>query len=125
MSHLYLNNFNDFNHIIKMQIHKTKSEIKTVVCGIPQGSVHVLSHLLFILYIYMTTVTIAGKNVAELINILNTELQKLNSWLHIKGFNYSKFLGVIIDDGLKWTNHISYIKNKIAKGFGIILRVDT
>ena len=27
-----------------------------------------------------------------------------------------------MDDGLKWTNDISYIKNKIAKGFGIILR---
>ena len=40
----------------------------------------------------------------------------------LKRVNYSKFLGVIIDDGLKWTNHISYIKNKIAKGFGIILR---
>ena len=31
-------------------------------------------------------------------------------------------MGVIIDDGLKWTNHIAYVKNKIAKGFGIILR---
>ena len=40
----------------------------------------------------------------------------------LKRVNYSKFLGVMIDDGLKWTNHISYIKNKIAKGFGIILR---
>ena len=30
--------------------------------------------------------------------------------------NYSKFSGVIIVDGLRWTNHISYIKNKIAKG---------
>ena len=43
----------------------------------------------------------------------NTVLQKIN---------YTKFLGVIIDDGLKWTNHIAYVKNKIAKGFGIILR---
>ena len=34
----------------------------------------------------------------------------------------TKFLRIIIDDGLKWTDHISYIKNKIAKGFGIILR---
>ena len=31
-------------------------------------------------------------------------------------------MGDIIDDGLKWTNHIAYVKNKIAKGFGIILR---
>ena len=35
---------------------------------------------------------------------------------------YTKFLGVIIDDGLNWTNHIAYVKNKIANGFGIILR---
>ena len=34
----------------------------------------------------------------------------------------TKFLGIIIDDGLKWTNHISYIKIKLQKGFGIILR---
>ena len=40
----------------------------------------------------------------------------------LKRVNYFKFLSVIIDDGLKWTNHTSYIKNKIAKGFGIILR---
>ena len=40
----------------------------------------------------------------------------------LKRVNYSKFLGVIIDDCLKWTNHISYVKNKMAKGFGIILR---
>ena len=35
---------------------------------------------------------------------------------------YTKFLGVIIDEKLNWTHHISYIKNKISKGFGIILR---
>ena len=35
---------------------------------------------------------------------------------------YTKFIGIIIDEGLKWPNHISYIKNKTAKGFGIILR---
>ena len=33
----------------------------------------------------------------------------------------TKFLG-IIDDGLKWTHHILYIKIKIAKGLGIIFR---
>ena len=34
----------------------------------------------------------------------------------------TKFLGVIIDEQLNWLNHISYVKNKISKGFGIILR---
>ena len=28
---------------------------------------------------------------------------------------YTKFLGVILDDKLKWTHHISYIKNKILR----------
>ena len=40
----------------------------------------------------------------------------------LESIQCTKFLGIIIDDGLKWTNHISYIKNKIAKCFGIILR---
>ena len=35
---------------------------------------------------------------------------------------YTKFLGVILDDKLKWTHHLSYIKNKISKGMGIILK---
>ena len=35
---------------------------------------------------------------------------------------YTKFLGVILDDKLKWTHHISYIKNNISKCMGIILK---
>ena len=35
---------------------------------------------------------------------------------------FTKFLGVILDDKLKWTYHISYIKNTISKGMGIILK---
>ena len=32
---------------------------------------------------------------------------------------FTKFLGVILDDKLKWTHHISYIKNKISRyGYG-------
>ena len=42
--------------------------------------------------------------------------------ISLKKVKFTKFLGVIIDDQLKWSNHILYIKNKIAKGFGIILR---
>ena len=32
----------------------------------------------------------------------------------------TKFLGVIIDDKLKWKEHLQYIKNKISKSIGII-----
>ena len=40
----------------------------------------------------------------------------------IKQVTFIKFLGIIIDDKLKWIHHISYIKNKISKGMGIILK---
>ena len=32
------------------------------------------------------------------------------------------FLRVIIDDDLNWSNHISYMNSKIAKGIGIICK---
>ena len=31
-----------------------------------------------------------------------------------------KYLGVIIDSKLNWIDHITYVKNKVAKGIGII-----
>ena len=37
----------------------------------------------------------------------------------------TKFLGVIIDNKLKWTDHITYIKKKISKAIGIIHRART
>ena len=33
---------------------------------------------------------------------------------------HTQFLGVIFDDRLEWSNHITYINTKIAKGVGII-----
>ena len=35
----------------------------------------------------------------------------------------TKFLGVIIDDKLKWNLHILYMKNKIAKSNGILYKI--
>lgn len=37
----------------------------------------------------------------------------------------TKFLGVIIDDKLSWSDHILYIKNKISKSIGIIQKTRT
>ena len=34
--------------------------------------------------------------------------------------NNLKYLGVIIDDTISWVHHITYIKNKISKGIGIM-----
>ena len=33
-----------------------------------------------------------------------------------------KYLCVILDNKLKWTSHIAFVKNKVAEGIGIIQR---
>ena len=51
--------------------------------------------------------------------------KKLKITLHnqtIFETNSLKFLGVIIDNNLKWHAHIGYIKNKISKSIGIIYK---
>ena len=52
---------------------------------------------------------------------MDFDIPSLNH-ISLKRVKLTKFLDVIIDDQLKWSNHILYRKNKIAKGFGIILR---
>ena len=47
---------------------------------------------------------------------MNIEINKVV----IEQVKHTKFLGVIFDDNLNWSNHISYIDSKIAKGVGII-----
>ena len=45
----------------------------------------------------------------------------LNNYI-LQQVHFTKKIGIIMDDKLKWANHISYIKNKIAKGMGILLK---
>ena len=40
----------------------------------------------------------------------------------IKEASTLKYLGVIFDNKLKWTNHIVFARKKVAKGIGIIQR---
>ena len=40
----------------------------------------------------------------------------------IEQVKHTQYLGVIFDDRLEWSNHITYINTKIAKGVGIICR---
>ena len=73
-------------------------------------------------------------------NKLSLNIDKTNFMMFMpKGFSYcadyivinqtriqevkeTKFLGVIIDNKLKWSAHISYVSKKISKGIGIILK---
>ena len=163
----YLTNRQQF-----VKINNSRSTSKTVTCGVPQGSVlgplfflicindlpNVSDKLFSILFADDTSVFIEGKNIDEVIGIVNTELAKLTVWLaankltlNIKKSNFmifhrarikwstittplllngitlerlsfTKFLGVIIDDKLSFIRHITYIKSKISKGLGILLK---
>ena len=74
---------------------------------------------------------------------MNDELCKLSEWMAINKLYLNvrktskcvshngeiidrvhtfKFLGVIIDDKWRWTDHVLYIKKKLSKGIGIICK---
>ena len=49
----------------------------------------------------------------------NNSVVKINDSV-LNRVNNMKYLCVIIDHKLKWCEHISYVKNKVSKGLGII-----
>lgn len=56
-----------------------------------------------------------------------TRIKNRNFQLNMDGHILSeasstKFLGIIIDNKLNWTEHINYIKSKISKALGILLK---
>ena len=42
--------------------------------------------------------------------------------VNVTKVSHIKFLGIIIDSQLKWTNHVQYIRSKISKGLGILCK---
>ena len=59
--------------------------------------------------------TTRGKRILEPLNIKISEQT-------IDQVDHTKFLGVVIDDKLNWYHHLRSIKNKMAKGIGVICK---
>ena len=51
-------------------------------------------------------------------NNINITLSNIS----LERVTFKKFLGIIIDEKLSFTRHISYITNKISKAIGIIIK---
>ena len=63
--------------------------------------------------------TISNKQLTTWLSA-NKLTEMANTTLH--QVNFTNFVGVINDDKLDCIHHISYIKNKISKGMGILLK---
>ena len=54
----------------------------------------------------------------------NTDNVKINiNGNEIKQVNFTKFLGIYIDEHLSWAQHIDYLSNKIARNVGILSKL--
>ena len=129
-----------------------QSETRSIKSGVPQGSIlgpllfiiymndicNVSDLLYTIMYADDTSVIMRGNNLESLIQSVNSELYLIFHRARIKVDNdnsirmndsiinsvsHLKCLGVIINSKLNWIPHITYVKNKISKGIGIMFKV--
>ena len=54
---------------------------------------------------------------------LLTQIKRTNDNIPIEQTDKTKFVGIIINQNLTWTDYLSLLKNKISKNIGVIRRI--
>ena len=123
----------------------TRSPTRSIITGVPQGSI--LRPLLLLIYIndlplfsqifdmimYADDTTLycnINRDISD--QDFNAELKKVSDWLcsiltlnniEIERVTQFNFLGVIISSNMKWNGHVTHILQKISRIVGIMYRL--
>ena len=122
----FKNYLSNREQIVKYKL--TVSNGLTIKCGVPQGSV--LGPLLFL--IYVNDITKSSQILSFILFADDTNLffshkdpetlYKTMNQEPINQVNYTKFLGLYIDEELTWKYHINHVTMKVAKMTGIMAK---
>ena len=91
-------------------INQLSTELDLLTDWLKSNKLSLNAHQTFYLLFHKPRIQ---KNHITSIQMDGCELNRINS---------IKYLGVIIDHKLNWCEHITYVKNKISKGVGIIYK---
>ena len=103
-----------------VKVGNAESSLKTIACGVPQGST--LGPLLFLLYINGLPSSSDKTNYM----IIASPKKKTNISITtccIEQKSQIKYLGVFIDEHLKWDAQLQHINNKLTKNVGILFKL--